>query len=62
MKKDIFAKAVRLADKSKVRPEKIVVAAPRQIAKKPAPEYMSERLYLRVTPTQYKQVLAHVPK
>lgn len=53
MKKDIMAKAIRLADKTKARPEKVVIAQPKSaqlFAKKPAPQVFSERLYTRVTP------------
>ncbi len=62
MKKDILAKAVRLADKSKARPEKVVISKPANtlFAKKPAAEIMSERLYTRVTPREMKRLKAHV--
>ena len=61
MKKDLLAKAVRLAHKTTVKPHKVVIAAPKQI-KAAAPEMMSERLYLRVTPSQMQALLRHVPK
>ena len=53
MKKDIMAKAIRLADKTKARPEKVVIAQPKsaeRFAKKPPAKVLSERLYTRVTP------------
>ena len=53
MKKDILAKAIRLADKTKARPEKVVISQPKSaelFAKKPAAKVLSERLYTRVTP------------
>jgi hypothetical protein len=51
MRKDILAKAIRLADKSPARPEKVVVASPKTM-----PEKMSERLYTRITPTEAKRL------
>lgn len=53
MKKDIMAKAIRLADKTKARPEKVVIAKPKHaelFTKKPAATVLSERLYTRLTP------------
>ncbi len=46
--KNILAKAVRLADKSRVRPEKVIVAKPTStlFVKKPAADMLSERLYV----------------
>ena len=35
MRKDILAKAVRLADKSKARPEEVVIGKPIAATKKP---------------------------
>ena len=55
MKKDTLAKAVRLADKSTVRPETVVISKP-SIAKKPMPEIMSERVYARLTPREMKRL------
>lgn len=43
MKKDIMAKAIRLADKSRARPEKVVISKP-LFVKKPAAKILSERL------------------
>jgi hypothetical protein len=61
MRKDILAKAVRLADRStKARPETVVVAKPGQFAKKPASELMSERLYTRIKPSEMKRLTAHI--
>lgn len=60
MKKDLLAKAVRLAKKTSVQPMKAVVAAPKQI--KPVAQFMTERLYLRVTPDQMAAIRRHVPK
>jgi hypothetical protein len=52
MKKDILAKAISLADKSKARPEKIVIAqsVTPLFVKKPTALVLSERLYTRITP------------
>jgi hypothetical protein len=52
MKKDIMAKAIRLADKTKARPDKVVIAKPANamFAKKPAAQVLSERVYTRLTP------------
>jgi len=68
MKKDILKKAIRLADKRAVRPEKVVIASPSLasgktpastlFAKKPAAEIMSERLYTRITPREMKRLKA----
>lgn len=62
MKKDILKKAIRLADKRGVRPEKVVIAKPAstQFAKKPAAEIMSERLYTRITPREMKRLKARL--
>jgi hypothetical protein len=62
MKKDILAKAVRLADKSKARPDKVVISKPTKgtLAQKPAAEIMSERLYTRVTPREMKRLKARI--
>ena len=54
MRKDILAKAVRLADKSTVKPEKAVMAKPKSI--KPVPEILSHRLYTRITPSEAKRL------
>lgn len=60
MKKDIMAKAIRLADKTKARPEKVVISQPKSaelFAKKPAAKFLSERLYTRSeVPRRCKQV------
>ena len=45
MRKDILAKAVRLADKSKARPDKVVIGKPAAANKKPVVPVLSERLY-----------------
>lgn len=60
MKKDIMAKAIRLADKSKARPEKVVIAKPSSA--KPVAELRSERLYTRLTPAEMKQLNKRVGK
>lgn len=62
MKKDILAKAIRLADKSHVRPEKVVVSKPMNtlFVKKPAAKMLSERLYTRLTPAEMKRLKARV--
>ena len=53
MKKDLFDKAIRLADKTTVRPEQVVIAKPnQQFTKKPPALVRSERLYARVTETE----------
>jgi hypothetical protein len=60
MKADILAKAVRLADKSKTRPENVVIAKPAAFTKKPVALVLSERLYTRVTPSEMKRLHATV--
>jgi hypothetical protein len=55
MKKDILAKAMRLADKSTVKPHMVVVAAPRQLVK-PTADIYSERLYARITPAEMRRL------
>jgi hypothetical protein len=62
MKADILAKAIRLADKSHVRPEKVVISKPPStlFVKKPAAQTLSERLYTRVTPAEMKRLKARV--
>jgi hypothetical protein len=62
MKKDILAKAIHLADKSRVRPEKVVVAKPTStlFVKKSAADTLSERLYTRLTPREMKRLRARV--
>ena len=62
MKKDILAKAVRLADKTKARPEKVVIAKPTTglFTKKPAAEVLSERLYTRLTKAEKKRLMARI--
>ena len=64
MRKDILAKAVRLADKSKARPEKVVIGKPanKLFVKKPTAEIMSARLYTRITPREMKQLKARIGK
>ena len=54
MRKDILAKAVRLADKTTVKPNKAVMASPKQIKK--MPEVYSHRLYTRITAKQAKRL------
>lgn len=52
MKKDTMAKAVRLADKTKARPEKVVIAKPKSaqlFTTKPDAQVLSKRLYTRLT-------------
>lgn len=62
MKKDILAKAIRLADKSRVRPERVVVAKPTStlFVKKAAADTLSERLYTRLTPREMKRLKARI--
>lgn len=62
MKKDHLAKAMRLADKSTIRPDKAVIAKPSTglFAKKPAAHVLSERLYTRVTPAEMKRLRARI--
>lgn len=62
MKKDILANAVRLADKSTIRPDKAVIAkpGPALFVKKPASQVLSERLYTRVTPGEMKRLKARI--
>ena len=60
MKKDILAKAMRLADKSTVKPHKIVVAAPKQLIKKPVADILSERLYTRISKSEMRRLQEHV--
>jgi hypothetical protein len=60
MKKDILAKAIRLADKSKARPDKVVIGKPTFPFRKPAAQVLSERLYTRLTPGEMKRLKAHV--
>ena len=60
MKKDILSKAVRLADRSTVRPEKVVIAKPGTglFVKKPAAAVLSERLNTRITKSEMKRLIA----
>ena len=61
MKKSILAKAVRLADKTKARPEKVVITAPQSLfAKKPAAQVMSERIYTRLTKGEMARLKARI--
>ncbi len=62
MKKDILAKAVRLADKNKARPEKVVISKPSSglFVKKPAAQMLSERLYTRLTKAEKKRLMATI--
>lgn len=62
MKKDIMAKAIRLADKTKARPEKAVIAKPKAqlFAKKPDADVLSERVYARLTKREMKRLKGHV--
>jgi hypothetical protein len=62
MKKDILAKAISLADKSKARPEKVVIAksVTPLFVKKPPDQIMSERLYTRITPAELTRLKATV--
>ena len=55
MKKDILAKAMRLAEKSTVKPHKVVVAAPRQLVK-PVADVLSERLYVRISRSEMQRL------
>lgn len=56
MKKDILAKAIRLADKSAIRADEAVMAHPRTV--KLTPEFLSYRLYTRIKPSEAKRLLA----
>ena len=68
MRKDILAKAVRLADKSKARPDKVVIASPSLASgktpaattKKPVVPVLSERLYTRISPAEMKRLNARI--
>ena len=60
MRKDILAKAVRLADKSKARPDKVVIGKPGPAAKTPVVPILSERLYTRITPAEMKRLKARI--
>ena len=60
MKKDLLAKAMRLADKSTVKPHKVVVAAPKQLIKKPLADVLSERLYTRISKSEMRRLKAQV--
>ena len=58
MRKDILAKAVRLADKSKARPDKVVIGKPAStlFVKKPPAQVRSERLHTRLTPSEMQRL------
>ncbi len=60
MKKDILAKAVRLADKSKDRPDKVGIGKPAAANKKPVVQVLSERLYTRISPAEMKRLNARI--
>ena len=60
MRKDILAKAVRLADKSKARPDKVVIGKPAAANKKPIVPVLSERLYTRISPAEMKRLNARI--
>ena len=62
MRKDILAKAVSLAEKSVVRPERVVVAKPGAglFVKKPVEDVLSERLNTRITKSELKRLKARV--
>lgn len=62
MKKDILANAVRLADKSTIRPDKAVIAKPSSglFVKKPAADLLSERLYTRITKAEKRRLMARM--
>ena len=64
MRKDILAKAVRLADKSKARPDKVVIGkpAPTLFVKKPPAQVRSERLHTRLTPSEMQRLKGHLGK
>lgn len=55
MKKDLLAKAIHLADRRAVKPEAVVVSAPK-------PEFMTCRLYTRITPTEMKRLDKRISK
>ena len=68
MRKDILAKAVRLADKSRARPDKVVISSPSLASgktpiaatKKPIVPILSERLYTRISPAEMKRLKARI--
>ena len=62
MNKDIQAKAIRLADKTKATPEKVVIAKPSSglFLKKPAAELLSERLYTRLTKAEKRRLMSRI--
>ncbi len=60
MRKDILTKAVRLADKSKARPDKVVIGKPVASTKKPVVPILSERLYTRISPAEMKRLKARI--
>lgn len=62
MKKDILAKAVRLADKTMARPENVVIAKPSNglFVKKPVAQLLSQRLYTRLTKAEKKRLMATI--
>ena len=64
MRKDILAKAVRLADKSKARPDKVVIGKPTPtlFVKKPPAQVRSERLHTRLTPSEMQRLKGHLGK
>ena len=64
MRKDILAKAIRLADKSKARPDKVVIGKPASahFSKKPPALVRSERLHTRLTKSEMKRLKAHLGK
>lgn len=62
MKKATMAKAIRLADKTKARPEKVVITTPKPslFVKKPAAQVLSERIHTRVTLREKKRLDARI--
>ena len=58
MNKDILAKALRLADRSTVKPHSAVVASPAQLAKTQPANILSERIGTRITKHEYERLKA----
>ena len=55
MRQAILTRAIKLADKSKVRSANVVVAHPKQI--KAEAEILSQRLYTRIKPSEHKRLM-----
>lgn len=59
MNTDKFAKAVRMADKTKARPDKVVITSATTNTKPPT-QVLSARLYTRITPSEMRRFQARV--